>query len=139
MIVGKTFYSSSSSAQLVFQVPQKRKKPNWYANLIIFYIVWITNVIKSSENKIAFPEFWMAFPYLQMPHFKVRFFDKVLKKELLKNGIIFAIFLHIEHMFYRLEIFFCYRNQKVRMHVWSKYYPEWKTALKFPDDTIITL
>ena len=35
---------------------------------MIFYIIWITIVNKSSENK-TFQKYLMTFPYLQMPHF----------------------------------------------------------------------
>ena len=102
---------------------KKRKKLNWYANLIIFCIVWITIVNESSENKITFQEYWMTFPYLQMPYFLdwlftikkvcVTFFDiKFLKKELLKNSIIFAhSFTYRTHVFW-LEIFFAIEIKK---------------------------
>ena len=63
MIVDGTFESASSSEQLVFQISEKRKKVNWYSNSIIFYIVCITIVNKSNENKIIFQEYWMAFSY----------------------------------------------------------------------------
>ena len=70
---------------------------------MIFYIVWKTIVNKTSENKITFQECWMAFSYLQMSDFLdwlgtitgvcTMFFDvKFLKKELLKNVVIFAHF-----------------------------------------------
>ena len=67
--------------------------------------MWIkvTNVNKSNENKITFQEHWMIFPYLQMSHFldwlctikkvfAILFDISFLKKELLKNGVIFANF-----------------------------------------------
>ena len=69
----------------------------------------------------------MTFPYLQMPHLLdwfctikkicAIFFDiKFLKKELLKNRIIFAnFFAYGTHIFQVRDIFY-YRNQKVRMH-----------------------
>ena len=38
------------------QISKKRKKLNWYANLMIFYMVWTTIVNKSSENKITLQE-----------------------------------------------------------------------------------
>ena len=69
----------------------------------------------------------MTFPYLQMPHFLdwlctikkvcVKFFAiNFLKKESMKNGIIFAhFFTYRTHAFLAKNVF-CYRNQKVRMH-----------------------
>ena len=49
-------------------------------------------------------------------------------------------FLHIEHMFFWLEIFFAIEIKKFECTRSKKFcsienFPEWKTALKFPDDT----
>ena len=60
MIVDGTFESASSSEQLVFQISEKRKKVNWYSDSIIFYIVCITIVNKSRENKITFQEYFIS-------------------------------------------------------------------------------
>ena len=55
------------------------------------------------------------------------------------------IFLHyIEHMFFRLEIFFAIGIKKSACTRSKKFcsidnFPEWKTDLQFPYDTIITL
>ena len=106
---------------------KKRKKLNGYTVSVIFYILWITILNKISENKIAFQEYAMIFLYLLMWIFVdwlstikevcAMFFDVTfLKKELLRNRIIFAHFFHIEHMVFWLEIFFCYKNQKMCMH-----------------------
>ena len=104
---------------------KRGKKFNWYTVSVIYivYIVWITIVNKSSENKTTFQECAMTFPYLQMWIFLgwlstikevcAMFFDVTfLKKELLKNRIIFAHFFHIEHMFFWLEIFFAIEIKK---------------------------
>ena len=102
---------------------KKGKKFNSYTVSVIFYIVWITIVNKSSENKITFQEYAMTFPYLQMWIFLdwlstikevcAIFFDATfLKKELLKNRIIFSQFFHIEHMVCWLEIFFAIEIKK---------------------------
>ena len=126
IIVSKSFEPVTSSEQLIFQISEKRKTLNWYTNSMIFYIVWITIVNKSSENKMIFQKYWMAFPYLQILHFLdwfctikevcAMFLDvKFLKRELLKNEIIFAHFFpYLTHVFLTRKIF-CYRNQKVCM------------------------
>ena len=134
-----------------FKFPKKRKKFNSYTVSVIFYIVWITIVNKSSENKITFQEYAMTSPYLQMWIFLdwlctikevcAIFFDVTfLKKELLKNRIIFAQFFHMEHMVFWLEIFFAIEIKKCLCTRSKKFcsienFPGWKTAFKFPYDT----
>ena len=97
---------------------------------MIFYIIWITIVNKSSENK-TFQKYLMTFPYLQMPHFldwlctvkKVCaiFFDVKFKclnfkiqslnfkrRSCWKMELFSHFFLHFEHTFFLVRNLFCY-------------------------------
>ena len=108
---------------------KKRKKFNWYANSIIFYIVWITIVNKSCENKITFQEYWMTFPYLQMPHFLdwlSAFFWLSVFKGVVQKWNYFRKFFCISKDVFRLEIPFakgiknCACTRAKGSFVWSK-------------------
>ena len=55
-----------------------------------------------------------------------------LKKELLKNGIIFAYFCHIKHVAFWLERFFAIEIKSCACTRSKKIFPVWKTVFKFP-------